>query len=418
MPRKIIYVYAHWTPMKRPELMGTLSAELLRGKQIFSFSYDPAWLQSPYSQWLDPDLQLYHGPQYLSDEKPNFGLFLDSAPDRWGRLLMRRREAALARKENRKARSLFASDYLLGVYDAHRMGALRFKEAPDGPFLHNDQELATPPWTSLRTLQDASLKIENREAWDDPDYLKWLNLLMAPGSSLGGARPKASVIDPEGHLWIAKFPSRQDWKDVSAWEKVVHELAKRSGVEMAEAEIRNFTGHHHTFLSKRFDRTNQNQRMHFASGMTLLGHNDGYDAAEGASYLELAEFIIQEGAAVEQDLEELWRRIVFSICVSNTDDHLRNHGFLLTPKGWRLSPAYDINPNESGTGLSLNINEDENALELDLAREVAPFFRLDAQKSENTIQKIRAATASWQTVAAQYRLPKDELALMADAFRF
>lgn len=414
--RRKIYVYAHWMPMTEPMLMGTLYAQRLRGKEVFSFEYQPEWLQSEYAGNLDPDLELYSGPQYLSDEKPNFGLFLDSSPDRWGRLLMRRREAALARREGRKPEPLFATDYLLGVYDQHRMGALRFKENVEGPFLNDNREMAAPPWTSLRKLQEASLHIEQKDATSDPEYLKWLNLLMAPGSSLGGARPKASILDPNGQLWIAKFPSREDLKDVGAWEMVAHNLALECGINKARAKVKKFTNRHHTFLTQRFDRTPSQERIHFASAMTLLGHSDGYSATEGASYLEIVEFIMREGARVKQDLEELWRRIVFSICISNTDDHLRNHGFILSRQGWYLSPAYDINPAESGTGLSLNISENDNALHLDLAREVAPYFRLSDDMAQNIINKTTNVVSHWRETAAHYNIPRDEVEFMASAF--
>ena len=296
---------------------------------------------------------------YLTDNKPNFGLFLDSSPDRWGQVLMRRREAALARTEERQEQNLYQTDYLLGVYDRHRMGGLRFKLEPDGPFLNDNRDMATPPWTSIRELEQVSLQLEDDDAADDPEYLKWLAMLIAPGSSLGGARPKASVSDPDGNLWIAKFPSKNDGYDHGAWEMVIHELAKAAGIGMAESQARKFSSKYHTFLTKRFDRTPQGERIHFASAMTLLGHSDGQNYQDGISYLELVNFITSQGGNPNPDLEELWRRIVFSICVSNTDDHLRNHGFILTESGWVLSPAYDINPNETGTGLGISNAEQE-----------------------------------------------------------
>ena len=413
--RRTIYVYADWQDVNGPVLIGTLFSELLRGKEIFSFEYDPEWLSNPAVQNLDPDLHLFRGPQYLNDEKENFGLFLDSSPDRWGKILMRRREAAIARQEERRPQNLFATDYLLGVYDEHRMGALRFKESQEGSFLNDNKAMAAPPWTSLRELQEASLKLETEDAINDPDYLRWLNLLIAPGSSLGGARPKASVLDPEGHLWIAKFPSQQDIKDIGAWEKVAHHLAVECGIRMAEAQVQKLSGRHHTFLTKRFDRI-RGERLHFASALTLLGHIDGYDSAEGASYLQLAEFIMTEGAEVDKDLKELWQRIVFSICISNTDDHLRNHGFILTDRGWQLSPAYDINPVETGTGLSLNISENDNALELDLAREVAPYFRIGDKEIETIIKTSVKIISTWREVAKQYGISRSDIELMSGAF--
>lgn len=409
-----ILVYADWQALEKPVLMGRLSATLLRGKEIFAFEYDKEWLQANYIQ-LDPDLYFFTGRQFLNDAKPNFGIFMDSSPDRWGRLLMRRREAALARQEQRKEHLLFETDYLLGVYDEHRMGALRFKIEGNDTFLNDNRAMAAPPFTSLRELEQASLKLEQDNSTNDPEYLKWLNMLMAPGSSLGGARPKASVLDPNQQLWIAKFPSKFDDRNMGAWEIVVHDLAKQANINMADAFVEKFGSRYHTFITKRFDRIGK-QRIHFASAMTLLGYSDGADYQEGVSYLKLAEFIMQNGVNIDQDLEELWRRIVFSICVSNTDDHLRNHGFLLTPKGWALSPAYDINPNENGTGLKLNISENDNTLDVDLALEVAPYFRIKHDKAKHIIEEIKKVTSNWRNLATKYKISKNEQELMSRAF--
>ena len=414
--KRDILVYVHWKGLKDPFLMGTLHSELLRGKEVFSFDYEEAWLQSGYAQQLDPDLELYSGRHYLNDEKPNFGLFLDSSPDRWGRVLMRRREAALAVKENRPENPLFETDYLLGVYDSHRIGALRFKLEMEGAFLNDNRAMATPPWTSIRELEEISLKLEDENSGDDPDYLKWLNMLVAPGSSLGGARPKASVMDPDNQLWIAKFPSRNDPADVGGWEMVTYRLAKAAGIHMAESQARKFSSRHNTFLTRRFDRTITGERIHFASAMTMLGYTVGQDYQDGVSYLDLVDFIGRKGAIVEADMEELWRRIVFSICVSNTDDHLRNHGFILTPQGWVLSPAYDINPVETGTGLCLNISENDNSLSLELAMEVHGHFRLTEQKALKIMNDVKNSVKSWRKVAIQMGISKAEQDLKARAF--
>jgi serine/threonine-protein kinase HipA len=212
-----VLVYADWIGLDRPELMGILQSTQVRGKEVFSFEYSDSWLKSRNAQILDPDLQLYKGQQYVSEDKSNFGIFLDSSPDRWGRVLMNRREAVLARTEVRKVRNLFEMDYLLGVFDGNRMGALRFKETETGEFLNNNKEMATPPWTSINELEEASLRLEEDDT-DDYLKIKWLNLLMAPGSSLGGARPKASVLDKDRNLWIAKFPSKNDTTNIGAWE--------------------------------------------------------------------------------------------------------------------------------------------------------------------------------------------------------
>jgi serine/threonine-protein kinase HipA len=414
-PKKI-FVYADWETLNGAKFVGTLLSSVSRGKEIFSFEYDKQWLQSPFAREIDPDLGLYSGFQYLREGKNNFGIFSDSSPDRWGRVLMERREAILARMENRPYRNLTESDFLLGVFDEQRMGALRFKETPAGAFLNDNSNFATPPWTSIRDLEYASYQLENDLIENEPELLKWLYMLLAPGSSLGGARPKAGVSDENGALWIAKFPSKEDTHDVGAWEMIVNELAQKAGLNVVQAMAKQFYGKHHTFLTKRFDRTPDGNRRHFASAMTLLGYNDGADFQDGASYLELVEFIIRKSAKVNQDLEELFKRIVFSIYISNTDDHLRNHGFLLTETGWILSPAYDINPNPKGSGLKLNISEYDNSLNPDLAREVAPFFRLSGEQVENIIGKIENAVSEWNLTASKYKIPREEQNKMRNAF--
>jgi serine/threonine-protein kinase HipA len=411
--KKEILVYAHWQGLAEPKRMGTLTATSMKGKETFAFEYATGWLKSGFAQLIDPDLQLYAGAFYPKDEKANFGVFLDSCPDRWGRILMQRREAILAKKEGRPPRKLLESDFLLGVFDGYRMGALRFKTAAEGPFLNDNKEMASPPWTSLAELEQASLKFEEDNT-DDPSYLKWLNMLIAPGSSLGGARPKASVVDKQNNLWIAKFPSKSDEKDVGAWEMVLNELGTKAGIQVAEGSVKKFNKYH-TYLTKRFDRTPKGERIHFASAMTLLGHKDG-EGAGAASYLELIEFLTRHGARVEKDLHQLWRRIVFNLCVKNTDDHLRNHGFILTPKGWILSPAYDINPNEYGAELCLNITDDNNSLDLELALEIADYCRLEPNEAKTIIRKIRSAIAWWRALATKYKIPKVEQEPMELAF--
>lgn len=415
--QKSIQVCAHWEGMAEPVVMGILHATPSRGKEIFSFEYDSAWLKSPHALMLDPNLGLFSGPQYARDGHDNFGLFLDSSPDRWGRVLMQRREAQQAKTEGRDIRTLMESDYMLGVYDGHRMGALRFRLSDDEPFLDNQADMAAPPWTKLRDLEYASLQLERDDAESDKDYLSWLKMLIAPGGSLGGARPKASVLDEQGHPWIAKFPSRRDEINIGKWEYLVYQLAQAAGVETTQSDIRNFTGEYDTFLSKRFDRTENGERMHFASAMTLLGKQDGDGADTGVSYLDLAEFLMRHGAQANKDLEQIWRRIVFYICVSNTDDHLRNHGFLLRDGGWVLSPAYDINPVATGGGLALNISKDDNSQSLDLARSVAPVFRVDNERAEEIIGEVVGAVRGWMELAKQLKLSPREINVMKNAFR-
>ena len=417
LERKEIWVYAHWDGIEAPFLMGSLYVTPSRGKEIFSFEYDKRWLQSDYAQIIDPGLQLFEGAQYLNDAKSNFGIFLDSSPDQWGRVLMMRKEAANTRKENRRPKTLMESDYLLGVYDHNRMGGLRFKSAQDGAFLDDNAAMAAPPFAALRDLEFASLQLEKEDAPDNPEYLKWLNMLMVPGSSLGGARPKANIQDIDGSLWIAKFPSQNDRQDMGAWEMLAYRLAIQSGIEMAPSRIQKFSHHQHTFLTQRFDRKIDGTRIHFASAMTLLGYTDGTDYQDGVSYLELLEFLIQNGADVDNDLKKLWRRIAFNVCISNTDDHLRNHGFLLTDSGWILSPAYDINPTPNGTGLKLNISENDNALDLDLVREIAPYFRLKEKEANAIISTIQQNVGQWQQIAMDLGIPRNEMELMKNAFK-
>lgn len=419
--QRVIEVVANWAGLQGPTLMGHLSATLARGKEVFSFEYDKEWLRTDSRQQLDPSMALYRGPQYPAKNRDNFGVFLDSAPDRWGRVLMRRREAQLARAEGRAERRLLESDYLLGVHDGHRMGALRFRS--DARYLDDNNELASPPWTSLRELEHASLQLERHGVEDDPHYGRWLQLLIAPGGSLGGARPKASVRDEQDRLWIAKFPSRSDEEDTGAWELVVHDLAERSGIEVPEAQVRRFSsnrsgGHgHHTFLSRRFDRSDNGVRLHFASAMTLLDRVDGQGADDGVSYVELADLLMRVGSATSTDLEQLWRRIVFSICVSNTDDHLRNHGFMLRSTGWTLAPAYDMNPNAHGSGLKLNISETDNAQDIDLALSVASVFRVKSKRSREIVGQVIDAAKQWRTVAASHGLTRAAQDRMRSAFR-
>jgi serine/threonine-protein kinase HipA len=402
--------------MHEPVLMGELRAESVRGKEIFSFTYYYEWLKTSTSQNLDPQLFLFSGAQYASDEKTNFGVFLDSSPDRWGRMLMKRREAALARSERRPEMTLRESDYLLGVFDGHRMGALRFKEDPGGPFLNNNEDFASPPWTSLKELEQISLRLEDEDAIDDPGYMKWLTMLVNPGSSLGGARPKASILDDSKKLWIAKFPGRSDTMDIGGWEMVANELARSAGINVAHSMVKSLSGRYHTFLTKRFDRSDNGERIHFASAMTMLGHKDGNSYREGASYLEVADFLASQGASVDSDLQELWTRIVFNIMIANTDDHLRNHGFLMTKKGWILSPAYDLNPEENSTGLSLNISLTDNALDPELALEVIEFFRMDRDRGVRIVERLKESVSRWRRVADRYKLPRSEQERMARVF--
>nr|WP_188130210.1 HipA domain-containing protein [Massilia mucilaginosa] len=415
-----IAVYADWEGLAGPSNVGTLHAHLGAGKEVFEFEFDPSALS--HSQIagvsLDPRLAYYPGRQHPAQGKL-FGLFADASPDRWGRMLMRRR----LEREQRAGmadprRRLLESDYLLGVHDQYRIGALRFRVGDLGDFLDSRSELAAPPFVKLRELEAAVAALERDRDNTARAGAHWLNMLIAPGGSLGGARPKASVVDPDGRLWIAKFPSLQDERNVGAWELVAQTLARQCGLAVPDSLARQFASPYHTFLVKRFDRTVDGRRLHFASAMTLTGHHDGDDADTGVSYLDLARVLIDHGARTNVDLRELWTRILFNVLVSNTDDHLRNHGFLLEPgRGWRLSPAYDMNPVPESSALKLNISEHDNALDLDLVVSVAPYFRVSEDQAQTIIRRCICVVGQWRKVATALKLPDREQNDMACAFR-
>lgn len=409
-----IYVFADWIGLEEPTPIGTLSAHFAKAKKAFSFEYDKNWLKTDAQRLLDPDIDFYSGPQYPAN-KENFGIFLDSMPDTWGKTLMKRRAAQDARARNEKAETLYEIDYLLGVFDESRMGALRFKTDLEGPFLDNDRNSPTPPWSSIGELQEAVNHLENDEQSDA--VRKWIAVLIAPGSSLGGARPKANILDVQKNLWIAKFPSKTDVVDKAAWEFLAYKLAIASGIEMAESKIEKISGQYHTFLTKRFDRDNGN-RIHFASAMTMTGNTEDIIRDTTPSYLEIVEFIENYGVDIEANLHQLWRRIVFNIAISNTDDHLRNHGFILTDKGWILSPAYDLNPSTEKDGLSLNIDMDDNALSFDLAKSVGEYFRLNDTEMEVILNEVLSIVKNWKTVAQEIGIRNQEIEFMDSAFSF
>ncbi|MFA7330312.1 MAG: HipA domain-containing protein [Candidatus Delongbacteria bacterium] len=424
---RTVEVWADWADLGGARRLGVLHVEPVRGRELHSFEYDSAWLAGRTAQAFDPGLVLdprlgqFAGRQFPPADTGNFGALLDSAPDRWGRVLMDRREALRACSEGRPVRALREIDYLLGVHDAQRLGGLRFKLPESQAFLADDPRMAAPPWTRLRELEQASLRFEDAQAPGNAatgDFAEaWLAQLLGPGSSLGGARPKAGVVDEQGALWIAKFPSRSDRREHGAWEFLVHQLARQAGLNISPARLEPFGDRGRTFLTRRFDRTGTGERLHYASAMTLLDHRDGESGAQGASYLELAELLIRQGAATRPDLEELWRRIVFSICVSNVDDHLRNHGFLLEAKGWRLAPAFDLNPEPDGDGLQLNINEVDNRLDLDLAMGSAKEFRIELPRAREIMLQVRSAVCEWRRVARSLHLPETEVEGMSPAFQ-
>ena len=414
MSREVVEVYADWHPIGEPLLLGHLAYSDSSRGGVFSFTYDKAFLSSPYRLQIDPMLTLHAGELYNDNADKNFRAFLDSSPDRWGRILMQRRAAIEARKGFRASSRLNELDYLLGVHDSYRMGGIRFKRTGYSNFLDNNSEFAAPPMASLRELEHAAIQIEKDDNINSDEYYRWLKMLISPGSSLGGARPKACVTDEHNHLWIAKFPNLNDTHDVGAWEMVCHELALVAGVEMFPSEIRQLSSQHHTFLTKRFDRQGE-QRLHFSSAMAQLQYYDG-EQSQGASYLEIAEFLSTQGAQTEADLAQLWRRIVFNIAVSNTDDHLRNHGFLLVKNGWKLSPAYDLNPTAGKHGLHLNITDADNALDYQLAFDVKDFFRLSQDEATQIYDEVLSAVKRWRTIAKRLGISRAEQAMKEPAF--
>ena len=409
---KVIYVYDDFS-YDEPILMGRLYVNVIRGGEAYSFEYDKAWLKSTgLNLSLDPELLPYVGRQYPKG-KGIFGLFADLSPDRWGRMLMNKRERIQAEREGRKPRKLYDSDYLLGVYDVTRMGGVRLKIDMEGSFLSNDKESTVPPWTTLRTLEEASRNFENDESGLAE---KWLNQLIRPGSSLGGARPKATVMAPDGQLWIAKFPSKNDDNDTGAWEKVAYDLAALGGLNVTESKLEKFSKLGSTFLIKRFDR-NGNKRVHFASAMTLLGKTDGASAADGTSYLDIAAFIKSHGARPKEDLIELWRRIVFNMAISNSDDHLRNHGFLLIKQGWILSPVYDVNPVPYGDELALNVDANSNSIDIELAIDTAVKFGIAKDIARKlALDIVSKVDTNWEKLASIHGISHRQVDEMRPAF--
>jgi serine/threonine-protein kinase HipA len=410
-----VSVYADLERFQEPSLMGELHRQKSRSGDIFSFNYEKAWLTGDAAFAFDPDLALVTGHQYPAPDRANFGIFLDSSPDRWGRVLMQRRENLRARQEGQRPRTLTEWDFVLGVHDETRLGALRFRLPPDGPFVDSDARFAAPPLTSLRELQAASLQFEehlNEE--EHPDYARWLAQLFAPGTSLGGARPKASVRDDQGALCIAKFPSRQDTRDVGGWELVANRLAAKASIVVPEARPLRLEGSPHTtFLAKRFDRTSHGRRLAFVSAMTLTQHKDG---EPGASYLELVDLLQSRGENTAADCEQLFRRVLFNILIHNTDDHLRNHGFFVGKQGIRLSPAYDMNPSVNRTELTLAINEVETACEVSVAMDASRDYGLTAQQASRVLNEVQKAVRSWRSEANSLHVPKAEQDRMASAF--
>jgi serine/threonine-protein kinase HipA len=407
-----VQVELHAPELAQPSRVGVLHHRRGRGQSALSFAYDADWLRGDHAFALDPRLALYGGEQFPAAGHLTFGIFLDSAPDRWGRVLLDRREALIAHDESRKPRVLTDWDYLLGVQDECRMGALRFRMDEEAPYLAHGA-LAVPPVADLPELEAISLQLEQDHPEESPAYRQWLAMLIAPGTSLGGARPKANYREDDGGLWIAKFPSRDDRRDVGAWERFLYELATACGIRTAPSALRRFGAKHHTFCVKRFDREGDARRC-FVSAMTLLERRDG----EGGSYLELAEFIQTQGAqgAIAEDLEQLFRRVLFNVLVGNTDDHLRNHGFLRTPGGWRLAPAYDLNPNPARRHHALRLDDASDLPDVDTVLATAAHYRLKPQAATRLWKEMLGVIGTWRQAARKAGLHAPEIAGVAAAF--
>ena len=387
--------------------------QLARERAHLRFEYTADWLQSPHFLTLDPTLGNYPGPQFSQPGRDNFGLFEDISPDRWGCMLMQRREDLRAYREGRRPKALDAWDYLLGVQDETRMGAVRLRDPATDQYLDASRE-PVPTVTELRTLEAASRHVEDALEQGDLEALdRWIRVLVAPGSSLGGARPKCSFRMLDGSLWIAKFPARQDQRNMGLWEQTLSLLAERAGIRTAESELRQFGQRFHTFCTRRFDRDGV-CRIPFASAMNFTEKTDG----EQASYLDIVQALDDHGTYdVKADLEELFRRLLFNILVSNRDDHLRNHGFLVTPAGIRLAPAYDMNPMPEKATHALAINEQSTAPDLSLAVETAGLFGLDRREANHAVAEVRGAVGPWREVAASLGANRAEILFMEPAFQ-
>jgi serine/threonine-protein kinase HipA len=390
--------------------LGWLRREGRSGKSVISFEFSTEWLERREEVVLDPSLGLYQGSQYF-DLLP--GIFSDTAPDRWGRYLLERREAALARRQSRRPRRLDDWDFLVAVSDELRMGALRLVDGR-GQYVSSDQR-SIPPLARLAVVQNFAQRAERGEALAPKDEDEEIALLVAPGASLGGARPKANFLADDGTLWIAKFPSRNDRRDSGAWEYVLNRLAAAGGITVPQCRLLDLTEGPRTFAAKRFDRSKGDRRL-FASAMTLTGKQDH----EKASYLDVAQSITRYGSRIrselDQDLEELFRRVAFNVMTAHRDDHLRNHGFLITKRGWRLSPAFDLNPVPELKEHTLALDEANPTPDLELVRASAPYYRIQRRRAEEILLELRNAVNRWREVARETGIHRDEAAVMADAF--
>ena len=409
---KKLYVYADFDWLKEVELIGELGYESLRGADSYSFTFNNEWLRQHSNLFLSDDLNNYPGQQYTQPDKDIFGCFSDALPDRWGRTLLLRREQIAAAEEKRPIRRLSSFDFLTGIDDFSRMGGFRFKEDLDGEFINVSESLKIPPLTDIRELIAASAEIEKCEENNMLPDRKWIAQLVQPGTSLGGARPKANVIDTDKTLYVAKFPSRKDDYDTGLWEHFSHLLAIKAGINAATTKVLTTGEKYHTLLSTRFDRSQEGKRIHFASAMTLLGLEDGDNATNGHGYLDMVDFILQNCTDVERNLQELYRRVAFNICIGSSDDHFRNHGFLLTAKGWTLSPAYDMNPTLNEYQ-SLLISSTTNKSDLSILFDTCEDYMINFKTAEKIISEVVEVVKEWRELAIRLGISKSEMNMFA-----
>lgn len=410
-----LLVFADFDWIGSPKLIGTLGYEFLRGSDSYSFEFDRDWLAKYNGISISADLNNYQGRQFTVPGAQIFACFSDAMPDRWGRTLLKRREQLLAQAEHRAVRKLSSFEMLTGIDDLSRMGGLRFKRESEGDFINSDPILRVPPITDLRKLLAAAKEIERCELKNELPEDKWLAQLIHPGTSLGGARPKACVADEHGILYVAKFPSCNDDYDIALWEHHSHLLAQKAGINVAVTKALKTDARYHTLLSTRFDRTDDGRRKHFASAMTMLGLNDGSNAQSGNGYLDIVDFIIQGCCEVEANLKELYRRVAFSICIGNSDDHFRNHGFLLTKRGWILSPAYDLNPTLSPYQ-SLLINADTNEADLGVLLGSCKDYYLSKKQAQQIIDEVLAGVSHWQELAIKLGIAPREIEMFTPVY--
>ena len=405
-----LIVYADFDFLPAPCQVGTLHYDRVRGNEIYSFTFAQEWLERYAALSLSKDLFTAPGVQFAQDGI--FGCFSDALPDRWGRTLAEKKEAIDALRENRPAKALTSFDFLLSLDDYMRVGGLRFKETEEGPFLNDDAGLRVPPITTIRELADAADAIERSDEKGTLPEERWLYQLLNPGTSLGGARPKSNVMDVDKSLYVAKYPSRNDRHDVGLWEHFAHLLAARCGIRAAQTRTLESGRKYHILLSRRFDRNEEGRRIHFASALTHLGFKDGSGASDGKGYLDIVDFILQACPDTEKNLQELYRRVAFNICIGNGDDHFRNHGFLLGAKGWSLAPAYDLNPSLTQTQ-SLMISETTNEASLTALLDAHDAYFLSKEKAQEIIAQVCKGVATWPSLAKQLQIPQGEVNLFA-----